>query len=92
VLIGWCAVLEGQLQAQRVPEGLAGRLRPRLVGAGLLPEGASEREFRQGVSDLNHRLRHAAGEYPGRPPCLPVGLMSQWPMAGGGTGVTEGGG
>lgn len=52
MLIGWCAVLEGQLQAQRVPEGLAGRLRPRLVGAGLLPEGASEREFRQGVNDL----------------------------------------
>lgn len=37
VLIGWCAVVQGQLQAQRVPVGLAGRLRARLVGAGLLP-------------------------------------------------------
>ncbi len=84
VLVGWCAVLAGQLQAQRDSEGLAGRLRARLVGTGLLPGGASEREFRQAVSDLNHRLRHAAGEYPGPPPCLPVGPVVEWPPVGGG--------
>jgi len=38
-------------------------MRARLVGAGLLSEGASEREFQQAVTDLNHRLRHAAGEH-----------------------------
>lgn len=77
VLVGWCAVLEGALQAQRVPEALAERLRARLVDAGLLPAGASERAFRQAVNDLNHRLRYADGEYPEPPPSLPVGPLVQ---------------
>jgi len=72
VLVGWCGVLEGALQAQRVPEALAERLRARLVDAGLLPAGASEQAFRQAVSDLNHRLRYTAGEYPEPPPSRPV--------------------
>jgi len=80
------------MQAQRVPQELAGRLRARLVGTGLLPGGASEWEFRQAVSDLNHRLRHAAGEYPGPPLCLPVGPVVEWPPVGGGPGPTGDGG
>lgn len=72
VLVGWCAVVEGALHAERVPEALLERLRVRLVDAGLLPAESSQQAFRQAVNDLNHRLRYAAGEYPDRPPSRPV--------------------
>lgn len=92
VLIGWCAVLEGQLQAQRMPAELAGRWRDQLVGAGLLTTASSEQEFRQAVNDLNHRLRYAAGEYAAPPVSRPVGPLVQWPPAGGGAGRVDGAG
>jgi hypothetical protein len=39
---------------------------------GLLEPDATERDLRQAVSDLNHRLRYALGEYDEPPSSLPV--------------------
>lgn len=72
VLIGLLAVLEGELGAGEVPQHLVGRLRDRFARKGLLEPGASDRDLRQAISDLNHRLRYALGEYRELPPQLPV--------------------
>ncbi|MFC5922111.1 hypothetical protein [Micromonospora vulcania] len=72
VLVGILAELEGELMASEVPRHLADRLRERFVRLGLLGPEASERDLRQAVNDLNHRLRYGLGEYPELPPQLPV--------------------
>ncbi|BCY09901.1 hypothetical protein [Actinoplanes sp. L3-i22] len=71
-LIGLLAVLEGEIAAGEVSDHLADRLRDRLGRAGLGGTGRAERELRQAISDLNHRLRYALGEYHQPPESLPV--------------------
>ncbi|WP_196420401.1 hypothetical protein [Actinoplanes aureus] len=71
-LIGLLALLEGELTAGHVPERLSRRIGSRVERAGLLAGGGSERDLRQSLSDLNHRLRYALGEYEEAPPPLAV--------------------
>ncbi|GGL21491.1 hypothetical protein GCM10012284_65110 [Mangrovihabitans endophyticus] len=72
-LIGLLALLEGELMAGGVPEHLSRRIRDRLERVGLLGAAGTERDLRQSISDLNHRLRYALGEYdePPRPVAVP---------------------
>ena len=72
-LIGLLALLEGGLMAGELPEHLSARVRDRLERVGLLGVGATERELRQSLFDLNHRLRYALGEYE-EPPHLTAAL------------------
>ncbi len=44
-------------------DALTDHLRRRLVGVGLVTDWAGEREVRQTLNDLNHRVRYALGEY-----------------------------
>lgn len=62
-MVGLLAVLEGFMSAGRMPDDLTGRIRSRLVDVGLLGPDGEERDLRQAISDLNHRLRYALGEY-----------------------------
>jgi hypothetical protein len=71
-LIGVLAVIEGELMAGEVSQYLSGRIRDRLERVQLLEPGGSERDLRQSISDLNHRLRYALGEYSEPPRPLPV--------------------
>lgn len=72
-LIGLLALLEGELMAGAVPESLSRRIRDRLERVGILRSGGSERNLHQSISDLNHRLRYALGEYddPPQPVAVP---------------------
>lgn len=73
VLVGWAAVLEGALMTpSELPPGIVGKVRQRLEEADLLTQGASPRDLRQAINDLNHRLRYALGEYDEPPEPLPV--------------------
>ncbi|BBH67693.1 hypothetical protein ACTI_43780 [Actinoplanes sp. OR16] len=71
-LIGVLALLEGELMGDGVPPHLSNRIRDRLERAGLLEPAGTERELRQSISDLNHRLRYALGEYEEPPEPLTV--------------------
>ena len=62
-LIGLLAVLEGELMAGEVSRHLSGRIQHRLQSAAVLESEATERQLRQAINDLNHRLRYALGEY-----------------------------
>jgi hypothetical protein len=72
-LIGLLGVLEGELMTGEVSRHLSGRIRDRLERVGLLEAGGTERDLRQALNDLNHRLRYALGEYdePPRPLAVP---------------------
>jgi hypothetical protein len=72
-LIGLLAVIEGELMAGEVSRHLSGRIRDRLERVELLEPGGTERDLRQSINDLNHRLRYALGEYnqPPRPLAVP---------------------
>jgi hypothetical protein len=61
-LIGLLAVLEGELMVGQVPQYLAEHIGGRLQDDLLMPIG-TERDLRQTINDLNHRLRYALGEY-----------------------------
>ena len=54
------------------PEELAARLVKRLRRDGLLPPSSDGHGLRQGLNDLNQRLRYAVGEYDSRPSPSPV--------------------
>lgn len=77
-LIGLLAVLEGELLVSgrdldnNIPDW-AQRLAARLTKHGLLPTEPSNRDLRQALNDLNHRLRYALGEYDEPPQRWPVG-------------------
>ena len=62
-LIGLLAALEGELMAGEVAQHLSDRIRHRLQSVAVLEPGGSERDLRQSINDLNHRLRYALGEY-----------------------------
>jgi hypothetical protein len=72
-LIGFLAVIEGELMAGEVSRHLSGRIRDRLERVELVRPGGTERDLRQSINDLNHRLRYALGEYdePQRPMAVP---------------------
>jgi hypothetical protein len=72
-LIGLLALLEGELMAGGVPERLSRRMGDLLERVGLVGAGGTERDLRQSISDLNHRLRYALGEYdkPPQPVAVP---------------------
>jgi len=65
-LIGLVATLEGELMGPNddgeVPEWAQG-FATRLSRDGLLAPDGRNRELRQALNDLNHRLRYALGEY-----------------------------
>lgn len=71
-MIGLLAVIEGELMTGEVPPQLADRMRDRLERVELLEPAATERDLRQALSDLNHRLRYAVGEYDEPAPPLRV--------------------
>jgi len=75
-LIGMLAKLEGELMLPNdrdddVPEWAQG-LATRLSRDGLMGSPAGNRDLRQTLSDLNHRLRHVLGEYDDPPGPMPV--------------------
>lgn len=72
-LIGLLAVIEGELMAGEVSRHLSDHIRDRLERVELLEPGGTERDLRQSINDLNHRLRYALGEYdePPRPLVVP---------------------
>ena len=49
--------------AGEISHHLSDRIRHRLESVMLLEPGGTERDLRQAIYDLNHRLRHALGEY-----------------------------
>ncbi|MEV6850906.1 hypothetical protein [Actinoplanes sp. NPDC051411] len=71
-LIGLLAVLEGEIWAGEVSPHLRDRIGQRLARESLAESSPTERQLRQAISDLNHRLRHALGEYDELPSPLPV--------------------
>ncbi len=74
-LIGVLAVLEAEMLGAEPPDQLlpwAAPIARRLSRHGLVPPDADGRDLRQGLNDLNHRLRFALGEYEGLPPSWPV--------------------
>lgn len=74
-LIGVMAVLEGEMLGADPPDQLlpwAAPIARRLSRHGLVPPDADGRQLRQGLNDLNHRLRFALGEYDVLPPSSPV--------------------
>jgi hypothetical protein len=72
VLIGWAAILEGGIVAGEVSPQLQGKLRRRLVDAGLLTTNGSELDMLQAINDINHRLRYSLGEYTEPPGSMPL--------------------
>jgi hypothetical protein len=71
-LIGLLAVIEGELVAGEVSPHLSDRIRRRLEREALLEPNGTERDLRQAINDLNHRLRYALREYDEQPSPLPV--------------------
>jgi hypothetical protein len=71
-LIGLLAHLEGALLVEETLDDFAARLRARLIAEGVLSSQGNERDLRQVINDINHRLRYAIGEYSDPP--TPVGV------------------
>ena len=65
-LVGLLATLEGELMVGTEGDALpdwAAQLAHRLGRDGLVGQDAGQREVRQALNDLNHRLRYVLGEY-----------------------------
>jgi hypothetical protein len=65
-VVGLLATIESELMVGPEGDGLpdwAAPLAHRLGRDGLLGEDAGQREVRQALNDLNHRLRYVLGEY-----------------------------
>lgn len=71
-LIGLLATLEGHLMAGDVDPFMAQSLARRLHDDGAATTADPGRPLRQGINDLNHRLRFALGEYEVPPESAPV--------------------
>ena len=71
-LIGLLAILEAEAMASQLDPGLVDHLSRRFASLGLLEPGAGDRDFRQSLNDMNHRLRYALGEYGEPPEPMPV--------------------
>jgi len=63
LLIGVLAILETNILADALDDAVFRKVRQRLQRAGMLDHRADEREVRQALSNMNHRLRYALGEY-----------------------------
>jgi hypothetical protein len=72
VLIGVLAVLEGAVWGGSLDAWTTSKVAERFVQQGLLAADHDERELRRAISDLNQRLRYAAGEYGSLPPSFPL--------------------
>jgi hypothetical protein len=72
VLIGVLAVLEGAIWAGDLGEQITGKVAERFVQQGSLAAGHDQRDLRQAINDMNHRLRYAAGEYDAPPAPMPL--------------------
>ena len=70
-LIGVLAILEGEAMLRQLDNHLMTRLNQRLRQAGFI-EDFSERDTRQGLSDLAQRLHYATGAYDALPAPMPV--------------------
>ncbi|KRD41298.1 hypothetical protein ASE38_16935 [Cellulomonas sp. Root930] len=71
-LIGLLAIIEGEAMASQLDSHFMEHVARRFTSAGLTPDGAGDRELRQALNDLNHRLRYALGEYDDPPQPMPV--------------------
>jgi hypothetical protein len=71
-LIGVLAYLEGALLDGSVTEHWARKLHDRFIREGLLSPRSTDRDVRQVIKDINHRLRYAIGEYRNPPAQRPV--------------------
>ncbi|MGY1593588.1 hypothetical protein ACI79D_16565 [Geodermatophilus sp. SYSU D00708] len=71
-LIGLLAVVEGQAMAGTFDPAFVAHLARRFASAGLLPDGATDRDVRQVLNDLNHRVRYSLGERDDPPQSVPV--------------------
>jgi len=72
VLIGVLAVLEGAIWSGDLDGRTASRVADRFVQQDLLAADHDQRDLRQAINDMNHRLRYAAGEYDSPPPSIPL--------------------
>jgi hypothetical protein len=72
VLIGILAILEGAIWGGSLDAWTTSKVAERFVQQGLLAPEHDERELRQAISDMNQRLRYAAGEYDSLPPPVPL--------------------
>jgi hypothetical protein len=62
-LIGLLAILEAEVMVSQIDTAVIDHIGRRFADEGLLVPGADDRQFRQSLSDLNHRIRFALGEY-----------------------------
>jgi hypothetical protein len=72
VLIGVLAILEGAIWAGDLSEQVTSKVAERFVQQGLLAAHHDQRDLRQAINDMNHRLRYATGEYDSPPPPIPL--------------------
>ena len=72
VLTGILANLEGAIWAGQLDERTTGKIAGRFVREGLLGADYDQRDLRQAINDLNHRIRYAAGEYDTPPSSIPL--------------------
>jgi hypothetical protein len=72
VLIGVLAILEGAIWADDLDQWTTTKVAERFVQQGLLAADHNQRDLRQAITDMNQRLRYAAGEYESPPPSIPL--------------------
>ena len=72
VLIGILAILEGAIWVGQLDERTTGKVADRFVRQGLLGTDHDQRDLRQVISDMNQRIRYAAGEYDTPPSPIPL--------------------
>ena len=72
VLIGILAILEGVIWGGQLDEQTTSKVAGRFVQQGLLGADYDQRDLRQAISDMNQRIRYAAGEYDTPPSSVPL--------------------
>jgi hypothetical protein len=72
VLIGILAILEGVIWGGQLDEQTTSAVAERFVEQGLLSADYDQRDLRQAISDMNQRIRYAAGEYNTPPSSVPL--------------------
>jgi hypothetical protein len=64
--------LEGAIWVGQLDERTTGKVADRFVRQGLLGADHDQRDLRQVISDMNQRIRYAAGEYDTPPSPIPL--------------------
>ena len=72
VLIGILAILEGVIWGGQLDEQTTSKVAERFVQQGLLGADYDQRDLRQAISDMNQRIRYAAGEDNTPPSSVPL--------------------